>query len=719
MKRQPPDNINKPHFGDMAAKKTLEDLQQEIMCPLCLDTFEDPRVLPCQHVNCKACLEGLASRGGNVSLTCPECRKTTDLLEGGVGALPVAFHMNRLKELVTKMMLEEGKLEEVDAVDNVEADVLPGRSGLSNCARHPSQTLDVYCHKCEEVVCRDCILFDKEHASHPYDRLGVVTKEHRKAVEKLLASLLRKQPAIQEMMANVKNAQHGIVESKEVFSAKIADSFDRVMSVIKEKKRSEVQRFQSEVDRKVQDLESHETTLNDISSEVSAVQSLVERGLKMLGDVDFMARKKGMTFKINQMLSRIDKLLQIQHGSDLTVQVIGSRSVEEVGLLCDRYLQPYKVVDPLQCTALATTGDACIQVGEVAIASIVLRDSEGTACCIQQCVTVELCSARFGDRVSAKVALQSASCYKALYTPSLRTRGNCQLVIKVNGCLIGRKPVPVFVECPPKMLGEPVCIINNIQQPGCLKIANDRMFCRTASYPGICIVDISNTSKPPVSSHIFPKRIQSWRPSEMTFDSKLKFLFVSDSLNGMVHKFTVDGHYVTSTDTDKIKVKRPNGLSVAGNGNLYVCESDNHCICIFNEHLVLLQTFGSLGTTPGKFNWPDNIAFDSSGQFYVTDYRNHRIQCFTSDAQPKWCAGSRGDQPGELNHPNVMQVVSRNIFVTDCNGVSVFTTSGQFVTRFACMCASSSPGDSIDGIAVDKDGFVFVSDDSHNRIIVF
>ena len=58
---------NKPHLGDMAAKKTLEDLQQEIMCSLCLDTFEDPRVLPCQHVNCKACLEGLASRGGNVS----------------------------------------------------------------------------------------------------------------------------------------------------------------------------------------------------------------------------------------------------------------------------------------------------------------------------------------------------------------------------------------------------------------------------------------------------------------------------------------------------------------------------------------------------------------------------------------------------------------------------------------------------------------------------
>jgi len=259
-------------FGDMAVKKTLEDLQQEIMCPLCLETFEDPRVLPCQHVNCKACLDALASRGGNVSLTCPECRKKTDLLEGGVGAFPVAFQMNRLKELVAKMMLEEEKLEEVDAVASVEADVSPRRSGVSSCTRHPRQTLDVYCHKCEEVVCRDCILFDKEHASHPYDKLEVITKEHRESVGKLLASLLKKQPAIQKMMSNVKNAHHGIVESKGVISAKIADSFNRVIGVIEKKKQSEVQQFQSEADRKVQNLESHETTLNNISSEVSAVQ---------------------------------------------------------------------------------------------------------------------------------------------------------------------------------------------------------------------------------------------------------------------------------------------------------------------------------------------------------------------------------------------------------------------------------------------------------------
>ena len=97
----------------------------------------------------------------------------------------------------------------------------------------------------------------------------------------------------------MRNTRDCIVESQQVISAKIAESFDRVISVIEEKKRSEVQRFQSEADRKVQHLESDEMTVKDILSEVSAVQSLGERGLKMLSDIDFMTRNKGMIFQIN------------------------------------------------------------------------------------------------------------------------------------------------------------------------------------------------------------------------------------------------------------------------------------------------------------------------------------------------------------------------------------------------------------------------------------
>lgn len=55
----------------------------------------------------------------------------------------------------------------------------------------------------------------------------------------------------------------------------------------------------------------------------------------------------------------------------------------------------------------------------------------------------------------------------------------------------------------------------------------------------------------------------------------------------------------------------------------------------------------------------------------------------------------------------------------DLGGVSVFTTQGQFITRFAKMCAASESKSSADGIAIDHDGFVFVSDTPRNRLVIF
>ena len=305
--------------------------------------------------------------------------------------------------------------------------------------------------------------------------------------------------------------------------------------------------------------------------------------------------------------------------------------------------------------------------------------------------------------------MQTPSCYEATFTPNLHTRGHCQLVVKVNGSLIENKPLAVFVECSPHMLGEPVHIINDIQQPGCLRIMNNRMFCITSS--GICILDLENTSKPPMQSGLVPKSIRRWRAGEMTVDGT--FLFVSDPWNGRVHKFTVDGHYLTSTKTDKDSFKSLNGLCVAPDGALYVCDSDNHCIHVFNSDLSLRLTFGSKGSAPGEFCWPDNIAFDSTGHFYVTDLGNHRIQCFIGNYEPKWCAGKQGNRPNNLNEPNVMHLFGSYIFVTDRGGVAVYDTCGHFVTRFAEMCCSA------DGIILDAYGFVYVSDTQKNRIVVF
>ncbi|KAG9260039.1 E3 ubiquitin/ISG15 ligase TRIM25 [Astyanax mexicanus] len=51
-------------------------LEEELTCPVCLDLYRDPRLLPCGHNFCLPCLRRLKSRSERGRLRCPECRQS-------------------------------------------------------------------------------------------------------------------------------------------------------------------------------------------------------------------------------------------------------------------------------------------------------------------------------------------------------------------------------------------------------------------------------------------------------------------------------------------------------------------------------------------------------------------------------------------------------------------------------------------------------------------
>jgi DNA-binding beta-propeller fold protein YncE len=126
---------------------------------------------------------------------------------------------------------------------------------------------------------------------------------------------------------------------------------------------------------------------------------------------------------------------------------------------------------------------------------------------------------------------------------------------------------------------------------------------------------------------------------------------------------------------------------VDGNGNVYIADSGNHRIQKFTSDGTYLTQWGTYGATgwnafefrcevasPGQFNWPEDVAVDASGRIYVADTRNNRIQVFTSDGAylTQW----GGDCSGEpISGPIAVSVDGDgSVFVADfVNGrISVF-----------------------------------------------
>ncbi|XP_053173394.1 E3 ubiquitin/ISG15 ligase TRIM25-like [Scomber japonicus] len=59
----------------MSLNKPEEQLAQELTCPICLQLFSNPLVLPCGHNYCQACLQKTTDKTGKTLPRCPECRE--------------------------------------------------------------------------------------------------------------------------------------------------------------------------------------------------------------------------------------------------------------------------------------------------------------------------------------------------------------------------------------------------------------------------------------------------------------------------------------------------------------------------------------------------------------------------------------------------------------------------------------------------------------------
>ena len=123
--------------------------------------------------------------------------------------------------------------------------------------------------------------------------------------------------------------------------------------------------------------------------------------------------------------------------------------------------------------------------------------------------------------------------------------------------------------------------------------------------------------------------------------------------------------------------------------------------------------FGGFGDGPGQLNIPWGICLDKDGNVFVADWRNDRIQSFTANG--KWLAsfgqpGSGGDAAvarqhggirrvdrpvGVFNRPTGVAVdKDGDIYVADWlnNRVQVLTPDGRFITEFTGDAALSKWG---------------------------
>jgi DNA-binding beta-propeller fold protein YncE len=111
----------------------------------------------------------------------------------------------------------------------------------------------------------------------------------------------------------------------------------------------------------------------------------------------------------------------------------------------------------------------------------------------------------------------------------------------------------------------------------------------------------------------------------------------------------------------------PTAVAVGPNGRVYVTDTMNYRVEVFDADLTFVSTFGTLGVRPGQFRRPKGIAVDGDNVVYVVDSDFNNFQMFTSDGETLMWVGELGERPGQMQLPAGIAVdrTRRRIFVTE------------------------------------------------------
>ena len=154
-------------------------------------------------------------------------------------------------------------------------------------------------------------------------------------------------------------------------------------------------------------------------------------------------------------------------------------------------------------------------------------------------------------------------------------------------------------------------------------------------------------------------------------------VYVADTWNGRIESFTMAG----KRNAFAGDLYGPRGLAVTPDGRVWVCDTGNSRVIVYDSALQQIATYGKKGSGKDELDSPVGIAAGSGGRIFVADSANRRIQILDGSGAfrgawpvPGWTS------PCE---PHLEADDDGRLYVADPTGeaILVYDTTGRVETR--------------------------------------
>ena len=744
----------------VATKDALKKLNEQLECSICLDTFKQPKLLPCFHVFCKSpCLEKLVAKDGH-SLTCPTCRHIVPLSEKGVDGLQSDFHIDRLFEIRDAFNkaaeptetqcgnCEDGKAtgycrdcsefvcDECQAahkrfksmknhqivilreLKDQAAKLIPLKKMLPNCPIHPENSLKIYCETCSTLICMDCTI--RLHQGHNYDLLTAVFHKHKEELVSSLKPVKQNLHTVQQALNAFDTRAKEINDQRATLETHIHKEIDHLHQLLDQRRTQLVGELDMLTQQKLKNLAAQRDQVEITQVKLTSCLEYAEGGLQTGTESEVLAMKAPVLKRIEQISAEFDPdTIQPETEADLKLDADKKVHLQA----CLEFLD---VTDdsPLCLENSHTTGDGLkgATSGEqktVVFHAMTKQNKEYKG---KLDLKAELEHIKSKDRVQCEVVKQQNGQHKINYRPV--KRGKHELHLTVDGNPVRGSPFPIAVTPSAQSLNKPVRVVRGLNRPRGTAI-NSKGQMIVVEGNGTCVSVLTPKGE---KIRTFGTRGsgngQFSFAYEVTVD-KGDNIYVADCSNYRIQTFSPEGEFVAAVGgrgSNQLQFHSPVGIVYNdSDNNLYVPDNGNHRIQVLTTDLKFVRSFGTRGSGNGQFKNPYNIAFDDANHLYLTEYSNHRVQVLTTEGQFLRTFSQKANGQ-RLNNPWAIAIDSSNTVYVSEDGphsVSVFTSQGDYITTFGGEGSEEGQFKYIYGLSVDDTDSIIASDRDNGRLQIY
>ncbi|KAF4526901.1 hypothetical protein B566_EDAN014523 [Ephemera danica] len=665
-------------------------------CFLCNDTFCAPKVLPCFHTFCQACLEKHQDHPEKVS--CPQCKHECILPPQGIAGLLSDYAVNNLLEAIAPSI--DGVLPRCTGCKSKESSAVGRCLDCANylcpncvmahqfmhcfeghrvltlgelagkeegmkvpnggdktvaCPRHKGEPLKYFCKSCSVPVCQECTLLEHPAGLHDCEHLAEAGAKHIEHVAQLVQEGKAKATDLRNMCKNVEHTSSRLQVQYHKAQNEINETFQFYRSMIDERKQEVLKELESVFNTKHLSLSVMGQKVQEKMDKINQTCEFIERMAKHGSATELLMFKKLLDSKLQALMS---------YSPDVNLQTV-----------CDlEFVSNYQA----------------IQVGVRNTFGYVRSSSE-----LPVGPSKQPPIARPTNGITTPIGIHLNGTSSSLGTSASSS---------LNGSLSGGLNSGLHMNGLNTVIERPYSNSGSSSSGG----GGGSSLLSSSFESNILSKRFSSAgSLGPFSTSLGELNLNglnSINPYEKWSNGGSDSIFQNGGSGGGSDQFSLTPDPTSMLDlTSKLMSTTifPPKSQIKRQKMIYHCK------------------FGEFGVMEGQFTEPSGVAVNAQNDIIVADTNNHRIQIFDKEGRFKFQFGECGKRDGQLLYPNRVAVVrpSGDIIVTErspTHQIQIYNQYGQFVRKFGANILQHPRG-----VTVDSKGRIVVVECKVMRVIIF